>query len=164
MMLCEKKRVFDPCILSNPVLKTDKHLRVYLALHFLAEDSGCTVLDVATLRIKAFPLTYDKVKDSVIEQIIEDLKAFSLLWEYEVPGSDKNRYAYLPEAPGFNKSLRNRYKATIPLPPGIRERPVDTESRNNPNRVTYDYPNSRDELIGNYPQYNDGWSDDDIDF
>lgn len=155
--------MLEPSILGDPRINDpDEPLKLllYLGISFLADDSGCIALNTKEIRRAAFKRNEATLEETklLLEKFIQD----EVLWKYSVPTA-KGEFAYMPDSPAFNRSLSSRHiPENAPLPLGITcETYADKYNRT---KAKYTYPKTKDELVGNCPEYGIEVVDEDIKF
>ena len=135
------KRMIDPEVAFDLDLLPLAKRCVYVAMHHLAEDSGCFVWNPHSVRKAAMPLEAE-VLDEDVAEYMRQLAQDGLVWVYEAEGVN---CGFLPAFPVWNRSL-SRWNAPreVPLPPGIGF--VSHESKNRYESGTYCWPKTRESL------------------
>ncbi|MDO9556530.1 MAG: hypothetical protein Q7J82_02960 [Coriobacteriia bacterium] len=120
------KRMIDPAVAFDSDLRPLEKRAVYIALHHLAEDSGCFVANPRAVRKAAVPLEAD-ITDAEVAEYLRQLEDEGFVWGYEAEGV---QCGFLPDFPVWNRSL-TRWNAPreVPLPPGIGFVPHESKNR-----------------------------------
>lgn len=145
-MITAKKRMVPPEAAQDSRLLPLAKRAVFIAMHQVAEDSGCLLWDARDIHAVAFPIDPEHTLEDV-ERFMGELEADKCVWCYDIDGV---ACAYLPSFQTWQSSLtRLNAPQIVPLPLGITFEANESKNRNKSGN--YSWPISEREMNDGRP-------------